>query len=62
MLKRFLKEVTRVRDRVFVEGGVSSSGRGIRMPDGSPVPVEVIMREFGVPRAEAEKIAARRSR
>jgi hypothetical protein len=32
------------------------------MPDGSPVPVDTIMREFGVGRDDAKKIAARRSR
>lgn len=62
MIRKLLKETARVRDRITLTGGVSSTGQGIRMPDGSPVPVEKIMVEFGVSREEAEKIAARRSR
>ena len=58
----FLKELVRVKDRLLVKGGVSSSMRGIRQPDGSPVPVEVIMREFGVSREQAEEIADRSTR
>jgi len=58
----FFKELVRVKDRLLLKGGVSSTGRGIRMPDGSPVPVEVIMREFGVSREQAEEIAKRSTR
>jgi hypothetical protein len=61
MIRSLFKEVARVRDKLIVEGGVSSTGRGIRMPDGTAVPVEKIMVEFGVSRQEAEKIALRRS-
>lgn len=62
MLRRFLKEVTRVKDEIFISGGVSSRGRGgILMPDGSPVPLEVIMVQFGVDENVAREIAARRS-
>jgi hypothetical protein len=61
MLRSMLKEVVRVKDRIAVVGGLSSTGRGIRMPDGSPVPVETIMKEFGVSREQAEEIAKRRS-
>lgn len=58
----FLKDVVRLKDRLTVKGGVSSTERGIRMPDGSPVPVEVIMREFDVSREKAEEIASRSAR
>lgn len=53
-----------MKDILRVVGGVSSTPthQGIRMSDGSPVPVEVIMEQFGVSREEAEKIARRPSR
>lgn len=61
MLLRLKKEIARVRDLLTLEGGVSSPGSGIRMPDGAPVPVEKIMKEFGVDRQRAEQIAKRAS-
>ena len=61
-VRKLLKDVPQVVDRIQVIGGVSSTGRGIRMPDGAPVPVEIIMQQFGVNREKAEEIAARRSR
>lgn len=36
--------------------------RGMRMPDGSPVTVDTIMRTHGVARARAEEIARRQTR
>ncbi len=59
---KFFKDIVRLKDTLKVSGGVSSTGRGIRMPDGSPVPVETIMREFGVSQEEAEKISKRNAR
>ena len=61
MLRRVIKEAVRVRDRLTVTGGVSSTKCGISMSDGSPVPVEKIMVEFGICREKAEKIAMRRA-
>lgn len=61
-VSKLLKDVPRVMDRIQIVGGVSSTGRGIRMPDGTEVPVELIMEKFGVSQEKAEEIAARRSR
>jgi hypothetical protein len=61
MLRRVIKEAVKVRDRLTVTGGVFSTKRGISMSDGSSVPVEKIMIEFGICREAAEKIAMRRS-
>ena len=54
-----LKERVRVEDRLDVEGGVSSTKRGIWMPDGSPVDVETIAQQFGVSQEKANEIAGR---
>jgi hypothetical protein len=63
MLRKFLKEKTRVLDALRIFGGKHASGeRGIRMPDGSPVPVEHIMSTFGVDHARAAEIAQRQTR
>jgi len=48
-----------VEDRLDVEGGVSSTKRGIWMPDGSPVDVETIAQQFGVSQEKANEIAGR---
>lgn len=58
-----LKEVPQILDRLLIRGGGRMPRfRGIRMPDGSPVPVELIMQAFGVGREEAERIQERQTR
>jgi hypothetical protein len=64
MLRKMLgaiKDAVRIEDEIKVTGA-SSTRRGIRMSDGSKVPVEQIMGAFGVSREQAEVISARRSR
>lgn len=64
MLHRLFKETPRVLDRLrVVTGGGEAPGptRGLSMPDGSAVPVEVVMETHGVPRARAEQIIRMRS-
>ncbi len=63
MIRSLFKDVPRVLDRIRVSGGAGRAKfRGIRLPDGSPVPVEVVMEQFQVSREAAEKIAARMTR
>lgn len=63
MLRRLMKETQKVVDRVsMLGGGRGPKWRGMRMPDGSPVSVETIMRTHGVDRERAEKIAQRQNR
>lgn len=64
MLRKLFKEVPQVLDRIRVTGGSPRKAkfRGIRMEDGSPVPVGVIQKQFGVDLARAEQIAARMTR
>ncbi len=63
MLRRLLKEKAQVFDRVRVEGGGPRPRfRGMRMADGSPVPIELIMQSHGVSREEAEIIQKRQTR
>lgn len=64
MIRQLLKEKARVLDSLRVVGGGRRGPpfRGMRMPDGSPVPVETIMEQFGVDRARAEAIAKRQTR
>ena len=61
---RLLKEGAKVRDtlRMLVADYSAPSFRGMRMADGSPVSVEMIMSTYGVPRERAEEIARRQSR
>ena len=62
-VQKFFKELPRVTDRLRVQGGLRNPDfRGMRMPDGSPVPVELIMETYGVDRPAAEKISQRNSR
>lgn len=60
-MRKLLKEVVRITDKVRVIGGERARGRGIRMADGSPVSVEHIMKAYGVDREKAEEIARRPS-
>jgi hypothetical protein len=63
MLRKLLKERTKVLDSLRIFGGRRAAGeRGMRMPDGSPVPVEHIMKTFGVTRERAVEIAQRQTR
>lgn len=63
MLKQLLKDKAKVFDRLRVQGGGSRPRfRGMRMPDGSPVPVDHIMNTHGVSRERAEEIARRQTR
>lgn len=64
MLRKLLKETPRVLDRVRVLSGrrAAPAFRGMRMVDGSPVPVEMIMKTHGVTRERAEEIARRQTR
>lgn len=63
MLRKLLKETPRVLDGLRLFGGRRRPEfRGMRMPDGSPVPVELIMKTHGVDRARAEDIARRQTR
>jgi hypothetical protein len=63
MLRKLLKEKTRMLDTLRLFGGKRAAGeRGMRMPDGSPVPVEHIMKAFGVNRDRATEIAQRQTR
>jgi len=62
MLRRLLDKA-RITDRLRVVGGRERPRfRGMRMPDGSPVPVELIMETHGVAWEEAERIARRQTR
>lgn len=55
-----LKDVARVIDKLVLQGGVSSVGKGrLQQKDGSPVPPETIMRAYGVSREEAEALSLR---
>ncbi len=63
VLDRLMKERVRVEDRLRVFGGRKArESRGIRMPDGSPVTVETIMKTHGVTRERATEIARRQTR
>ena len=63
MLRKLLKEKTAVLDTLRIFGGKRAAGaRGMRMPDGSPVPIEHIMKAFGVNRERAAEIAQRQTR
>ena len=66
MLKKLglkFKDAAKITDRLRMSGGGKRPGyRGIQMPDGSPVPVEVIMKQFGVNQLQAGQIAERMSR
>ena len=63
MIPRLFKDTPKIFDRIRVSGGAKKATfRGIRLADGSPVPVEVIMEKFQVSREEAEKIARRMTR
>ena len=61
----FLKELNRVVDSLRIEtsgahkSGMKTRPAGITMPDGTAPTVEWVERTFGVPRQEAERIAAR---
>jgi len=58
---RVFKDIAKVKDTLRVLGGklMPQQKGDYRMADGSPVPVGIIMENFGVSREEAEKIAAR---
>jgi hypothetical protein len=57
-----LKEVTRIKDRVFVSGGVRTHDRGgLVSADGKPVAPELIARAFQVSIEEATEISRRMS-
>lgn len=63
MFGRILKDRPKVFDQIRVlGGGPKPRYRGIRLPNGEPVPVETIMEKFGVSREEAELIAQRQTR
>lgn len=64
MLKKLLKkkDTARVVDSLKIFGGTKSTRGGIFMDDGSPVPVELIMEQFGVSQDEAERIVRERTR
>lgn len=64
MIRKLLKEKPRVLDalRIFGGGRRGPAFRGMRMADGSPVPVELIMKTHGVTRERAEDIARRQTR
>jgi len=63
MLRKLLKERAHLVDDLRIFGAQKTTfARGIRMPDGSPVPVDIIMKNFGVPREQAEEIARRQTR
>jgi hypothetical protein len=58
-----LKDTPKIKDRVVVSGGgIRPSFRGMRMPDGSAVPIELIMETHRVSREEARRIATRQTR
>lgn len=63
-VQQFLKERTRMEDTLRLFGGRKgpAAARGMRMADGAPVPVEHIMKTFGVTRVRAEEIAQRQTR
>jgi len=63
-VRHLLKERTQMLDGIRIFGGRKgpAQARGMRMPDGSPVSVEHIMKTFGVTRARAEEIAQRQTR
>jgi len=57
------KDKAKIFDRLRVTGGGEKPGyRGIRMSDGSQVPLETIMTQFGVDRERALKIQKRMTR
>ena len=60
-MRVFKKDVAKVKDKLMVLGGklLGTKKGDYKMEDGSPVPVGIIMENFGVSREEAEKIAAR---
>lgn len=63
MLRKLLKDTARVVDSVrVIGGGKAPTFRGMRMPDGSPVTAEHIMKTHGVTRERAEQIAKRQAR
>lgn len=64
MLRKLLKDRPRIKDALRVLGGqrAAPAFRGMRMPDGRPVSVELIMKTHGVTRERAEDIARRQTR
>jgi hypothetical protein len=57
------KDKPRLFDRIRVFGGdKKATFRGMRMEDGSTVPVETIMKQFGVTKERAAQIAKRMAR
>lgn len=57
-----LKELTRIKDRVFVSGGARTHRKGgLVSKDGKPVDPELIARAFQVSIEEAKKISRRMS-
>lgn len=58
MIRRLMKslDAPRMWDHLLVLGGRRGRRGGLRMADGSQVPVELIMQNFGVSREEATKI------
>lgn len=64
MISRLFKERPRVREVMRVLGGSPKRPRfrGMRLPNGDPVPVDCIMEQFGVSREAAERIAQRQTR
>lgn len=64
MIHRLLKslDAAKVVDRLLVAGGVRGKSGGIRLSDGTAVPVEVIQHQFGVSRERAIEIQAKVSR
>ena len=59
----FLKEVTRIRDRLTVQGAELSPHKkgGLLSKDGKPVDPELIAKAFAVPLEEAKEISRRMS-
>lgn len=63
MIRKLIKETARVVDDLRVgTRWKAPTFRGMRMADGRPVSVELIMETHGVDRARAETIARRQTR
>lgn len=57
------KDTPKVRDSIFIEGGVRGEKRGgLKSESGEPVSPALIAKNFGVSLSEAEKISRRLSR